>query len=170
MSETPGYKVGDVVNGHRLGTDGQWHPVEWKPPPDLMKFETVERAGEPASKGSPVVKIVAIVAALIGLMIIVGAILVATGNGPDEAQPVTRPTPTVVPSISSSDTQRDIALVAMKAVWANMTVKERQDICIGWAIAPDVILEAFLSELGSGTVTREDGEWAFRTVVEDNCG
>lgn len=190
MPDTPEYKVGDVVNGYRLGTDGQWYPAKpWTPPDDMMQFETEKDArlpGAPPQKnGSVVVKVVAIIAALVGLMVIVGAILVATGNGPAEEVPVSRATPTVVPSLPSPSEvvptvpppHREWAWykvhnvttwIAGEAAWRNLGPKERRNVCFTYDGFGDY--DSFLNEyvitLNTGNVSKR----SFAALMENKCG
>jgi len=142
VSDDPtNYKPGDEVNGYILGTDGKWHAEHAAFSEPVSQTGAAFKLVEPASKKSPIVTIVAIVAGLVALLVVVGAAM-SMSDSSDE--PVTRPTPVVeapstpepepTPTEDTSEYQGDYAAVTgiLEAAWSG--TDEGTDPCLAWYV------------------------------------
>ncbi len=102
MTQQPNHKPGDVVNGHRLGEDLIWHPVEQQAP----------EAAAPAATGGPLGwvgrhKVLSGVLAAVLFLGVIGAVSGASGGGESDggsAAAADTASPSASPTESSEPT------------------------------------------------------------------
>lgn len=84
---TEQYKPGDIVNGHMLGNDNQWHPIAAATPPP-------PKNADQSKKGPSCLLVGGITAAILAFITLVGIFGVDDSNDPK---------PTATPSLSASE-------------------------------------------------------------------
>lgn len=68
-----------------------------------------------------------------------------------------------VPESPPTFDSADVSELALRIAWEGMTVAEQADICVGWALNRDYMLDAFMSGAG-GSIPRADAEAFIDTV------
>lgn len=173
MTQQPDYQPGDIANGHRLGEDGQWHPLD----------DATTAAPAPAPKGGFLGwmgrhKILTGVGALFLLLVLVGAL--ASGGGDDttraavaassSATPTTQPTepasetPTSTPTPTGTTrtptptpTPKETSPTVTRA--QENALRAAQDYLAFKGFSRKGLIDQLTSEYGDG-FDKEDATWA----------
>ncbi len=112
MTQQPDHKPGDVVNGHRLGEDLIWHPVEQQTPGQQAPEQQAPEGTTTTTKGGPLSwvgrhKVLAGILAAVLFVGVVGAVSGGSGEGEGDggsAAAAAGASPSATPTESSEPT------------------------------------------------------------------